>query len=211
MATAEYTMTAEKINEIAALLNGTVVDSDYHRSAAFVLIDGASDHTQGPAFYLHAFEYTGKLNIRPVWPRDERQGTITPRQFLPYDERDTWTESINISASKSSQQIARDIERRLLPEYRQLHAQAVAHIQKYESHREGKREARNRIARALPGSETGPVWANADHKDGAVRYNGGAFTVNVEVGNAEYVYKIEIHSLSVDQAEQVMQLLATFK
>jgi hypothetical protein len=82
------------------------------------------------------YSYKGKVHVSPSYPQyisNEHGGkrSAGQRDFdhsLHYP--DTGFDGINISSSKTPEQIAKDIQRRFLPVYVPLYAQAVAYCEK---------------------------------------------------------------------------------
>lgn len=87
--------------------------------------DGEAIHVNREAAYLAAGRT--KLNL---------SGSLTDGKlydFVPYDRRDAAHKSIGVSITKSARQIAGDIERRLLPGYRELLTVARAEKAKHDA------------------------------------------------------------------------------
>jgi hypothetical protein len=105
----------------------------------------SADNTIGGSTYL-TFDWGGKLWFT------EAPGRIHISTTFPYSDGFFWGPSpnphkISVAASKSAQQIARDIERRLLPEYKTAYLDAVRLMNE---HNEAKMK-REALAKKLTG------------------------------------------------------------
>lgn len=114
----KYQAIAEKLG--AQFMPGCELDR-----GRFVMADGVE-------FFAISggYNYKGKIHITTSFPahvvneRGESRGTCQ-RDFMPYGS--PHFDGINVSDAKTPEQIAKDIQRRFLPEYVPLYQKAVAY------------------------------------------------------------------------------------
>lgn len=180
----------QRISEIAALFPGAVVTND------------ADGFAQG--FKLQGEEklwvsYNGwgakghRFHISCCWVQSKVDGT----QFTCRDVSRGEAPGISVDADKSNEQIKRDIERRLLPDYRALLVQVIDRRDNHDRYILG----RNKTARAVAGACGGSVWGQGHYPYNVSLPCGG----NAEASDSSVSFKF---SVSVERAQELAALLA---
>ncbi len=140
------------------------------------------------------YRHRGRIVISGSWPRSKKSNSV----FCPRDGKGG---AITVAESKSPEQIAKDIVRRFLPEYREAYAEQVRLKQNEETYEDNKTALTRDLAQALgakprphsPNCVTGyePTW----HE---FQINGG--------DSAD----IQIHSVTASQALEVIALIKSW-
>lgn len=211
----DVTDTAVLIEAIAAALGASALrhrpdDDGYVTNAGFIMLDRATDPRIGPALHVTvgSWRKPGMVTLRPVYPQDaDWRSAITPDTWLPYAERGNWTHAINVSRTKTPVQMARDIERRLLPDYRANYTLAIGYVVERDAKRNTQQTARDRLASIFPDA-TAPGWYRDDDKRRMFTARSGGVTIKAEVSHdGQTVYQLEVAGLPVDDAEHLLRAL----
>ena len=168
---AEFTA---KMTEVAGVLGMKVEEEDlgYYSPALHLIREGERSEK------LFARTYSsgdGKMQVSGVYPRFDGQSCSPVRDMHP----------VGISLTKTAAQIAHDIERRVLPTYRENLKIAWERFDAWTANREHREKMMQRIAQAV-GTRIHPVNI-AGHE---VRSSG---TIFPPAPWSDYVYKIEPH------------------
>lgn len=138
----------------------------------------------------------GKLHISGKYPQDEK-GSCYGRSVIPYN---TQPPSINISWERSAEQIARDIVRRLMPEYFDVFDKATARkasADEYTARRTGT------LARlAALSSYLQPYGQEKDQLHWHVEGFGYG-----DVKPSDETVEIHMRSVPADKAEAILRIL----
>ncbi len=162
------------------------VDGEWPRWAQIARTDGGGLHVSrewNTGRYLWSGEY----------PRD-----ASGHDQTPYNAK---RPSITVSPDKSPEQVARDITRRLVPDYLALLAQTRERIDRADAYANTARRNAVTLAKIL---DTVP-GEHARQGDAAVRFHRGEFYGDVAV-NGDSI-RIDARSLTMAQAERVLRAL----
>jgi len=152
-----------------------------------------------------------KLHISATYPKDSRG-----HEHIRYKETRV---SINVSAAKTPEQIAKDIVRRILPDYTRQLAEINESIQKTEERLCAKSEMGRAIASAHPWLRLHDTINGTDYH--GRKQNGSEVTLDEKydstmprVGKVQCSEKraeIELDGLTLAQTLEVLKLIATMK
>ena len=201
------------LDAIAAALGSTAIPArSGDASAGTILIDGATDIDHGPGLWLRCGSWgdPNRVVISGVYPRTIAGEVYPPSYALPYEQRETYLRQITVSASKPTERIAREIERRFLPEYRRLYALCLAHVTERNASLTAHRSARDRLAAVVPMATTLPSWRNKSERERTLYIHGGPGRTGGEVEIAhdgDRVYRLELTNLSLDDAEWILRFV----
>lgn len=98
-------------------------------------------HCQG----IHLQQQKGRIRVTGCWPHGTRDGRTL---YLPRDIRRNSPE-ITISASRSPGDIAADIHRRFLADYREIYSALAEHIAEQEAHQDRQADAVKELAEII--------------------------------------------------------------
>lgn len=193
----------ERAQEIAAKLPGEWqvhgLPEDYATSktaAYLVRKDGLRLHIREGGY-----QQKGRIVIDLNYPQDHEGRMVTIRD-LPYDGRNGFEyPQITVAGTKQAAEIARDIERRLIPSAEKVHAALLAVIA-------GRKKYDDNVERdkALFGSRVG--WYPHDKNNGSLQ--GGEFYGKVRV-HGDGTASLEVGSVPIETAIKFLNLLAHTK
>lgn len=192
---------------IAAALGSTFVPrAPDSLDRGTILIDGATDIDHGPGLWIRCGSWGDAVRVvvSGVYPRTIVGESITPWFVLPLDERETHLQRITMSADKPPERIAREIERRFLPEYRRLYGLVAAYVADRNAGLRSQASARDRLAALVPGAAINPSWVGRSDRSRTIWIPGGR--INLDPAG-ERVSRLELSNLSVDDAEWILRFL----
>lgn len=150
----------------------------------------------GESFHLALNEREGRITVSANWPHGDRGHVYCPRG---YDK--TGYKSITVAANKSPERIAKDIQTRFLPGFLPEYAKQAAAKQSSLDYANQGKAGITRLAEAYgvlpPGGDVTEIPLN----------QGGYFGSAACYGDSA---KIELRNLTLEQAEQVLKLVAHF-
>jgi hypothetical protein len=179
-------------------------DSYDHARRATLDYTGPDPLLRGARLYLHAGSYghQGKLHCSGSLHVQQGTESLYLGNYLSRDERNAMATSINVSLTKSPAQMAKDLQRRLLPSY----LQGFAHGRQALTAQADKQASQHAVASALaalmPGADLRPAARLGDE---STIYRPGCPTLRVAAG---YV-RAEHISMSHAQARLLVALLAS--
>ncbi len=137
----------------------------------------------------------GSYHISGSYPRDAKQSYINP-----YDYNETRQDSINCSSNKTPEQIAKDIARRLLPEYFLRLAKVEKQILDNDTYHADRKTAIEFVSR-----ETGlPI--ETDKEGGTIRVDYGEISGACEpIGHHDI--HLELRYITPEQAAHIINYL----
>lgn len=194
------------ISAVTANLPGFTTDADNPEWNDRITIT----HTDGRRLYFVQGRYgqkPGTMSVSGDYPRDN--GNDDPYVGTYVDPRSVNGRhfSINVSTSKTPEQIARDITRRLLPEYTETFGKIRERIDARIGHRASVEVVARMMQRAL-GPGTDNVRYNSDRSTATIRkYSSERGTTEVTVNSFDSV-TIEARSLTPARAAAILALLA---
>jgi len=183
-------------------------DPDSHRWYTLVRADGTT-----VSVTVGGYRLAGRVTLRGVWPRykDGNRYQTATGELAP---------EITCSASRAPKAIARELERRLLPEFLAKSAAAVAYVAQHDAFQVDAEAAAERIAAAIGGTVEAPGGRPGGSRD-AIPIRGEPEAVHrlqVEpaygstTGNAIYSspmgVSFEVHHLDPETAATVLALIA---
>lgn len=121
----------DKLQAVAALLGGTFAPNDHDAA----LVSGYITLASGSSFYAKAggYNFKDRLGFSPKWPSyvgaDAYTKHISQRDFMPYNS--PFWDGITVADSKTPEQIAKDLQRRFIPTFEEMHAKAVAYCEEH--------------------------------------------------------------------------------
>jgi hypothetical protein len=178
----------------------------------YVLLDGATDPQHGPGLWLRCggYSHPGRVEVSGVYPRTLSGELILPSSVLPYGQRETYLRQITVSLSKPIERIARDIERRFVPEYRRLYGLCLAYVVERDARLTTQASNRDRLAALVPGASIGPSWLHRLDRDRTIyiptQLGQPYGKVEIDTGG-ESVSRLELSNLSIDDTEWILRFL----
>lgn len=142
-----------------------------------------------------SYGHKGKFEIIGSYPRDSKGQYINP-----YDYNESRADKINVSMTKTPEQVAKDIERRLMPEYLLRLAKIKKRIDESDNYHLSRQETIKQIAKAT-GFEI-----STHVEDGAIYFYDDGLSIDVKPRSGHKV-DISIGGLSSEKAIQVLKLL----
>ncbi len=158
-------------------------------SCHYVYVD-AKKGEQSIHFSSGGYQMKERIKISGTFPRTEKGESIDPYR---YGEK---RHEITVSISKPSKQIARDIERRFLPRYRELFSSVIEKVNKSNVYARA-------CARNLELIKGAPLTEN-ELKEHTWRFSGSVFG-EVWVDNESA--RIELHSVPIETAKKIMAIV----
>jgi hypothetical protein len=157
---------------------------------------------QGPGLWLSFGGYSqkGRISVHVLWPENHKG-----QRPFPYFNPGESAPSITVADTKSAEAIAKDIERRFLPEMLPLWDKQSEHLVN-ESHAAHTREANMyRLAEAIGGS----VWRD-EHEPTRMgiripQLPGKPYIFNLQVSDTSV--DLDLRSVSVDDAIYIIRKL----
>ena len=143
-----------------------------------------------------------RIGVGDSLKRFEASHTLTNELIKAKDYNEPRLE-IGMAWSKTPEQMAKDIARRLIPDAGAQYARVRARLAEHQAFDTAKGATYERIAKAL--GVTPAEWDRA--KDQVTKYESGGFRLEAKVNSGNSV-EIEIRYLKADQAEKILQLLA---
>lgn len=182
------------------VLRGATLDNDWCGSIE-------STHAGTFQLWFNYDKYEHRFTVRADWP-----GNCSQRELLSYDEDKSGKvgdlvleSSIRLTASKTPEQLAKDIFRRLVPTAQLFYCRAVERINRQNKHAEDSRVNSDKVAQAA-GTKKSAHHANANRYNVSLPENVGGYG-GFEV-EGDYV-KFEISSLKLDKAVKLANFLKT--
>lgn len=142
-----------------------------------------------------SYQSKGKFEISGSYPRDAKGQYINP-----YEYNESRADKINVAMTKTPDQIAKDIERRLMPEYLLRLAKVQERISSNDNYHSSRQETIKEIA-----SATG-FEVSTHVEDGAIYFYDDGFTIDVKPYSGKEV-EIKLSGVSKDNAIQILKLL----
>jgi hypothetical protein len=141
----------------------------------------------------------GRCSIGAVWPRLSNGQHYTPRK----DE----VRRISVNGERSSVEIAREVQRRLLPAYLPAYSRAVSYLAACAAEEDAAKRVLATLASIL-GEEVATTRRSGEHRLYSSRRERGSATIEVFSGS-EMSVTMRLHSLTPALAERVARVLAT--
>lgn len=177
--------------------------SDEYKQSGFYL-----KRADGLTLFFSPPSYSHKNKYRVCYSRPRHEG-----KWLELYEKDVngmsqniCDPSANLSETKTADQLAKDITRRILPEAEKVHALALERIANENSAKDAQQTSAFRIAVAV----NKPLQSKYQGKAGEKETSGhieGIGTWQAEAGGR---VSFSLYSLPIDKAEKLAALLATF-
>lgn len=162
---------------------------------------------EGMRISMYVDTHRARLQISPLWPRDESNS------IYPYETRDKpRIGTVSVSPEKSAGTIARDIQRRILPEYAVQYKEGVKQLAEHNAYLNGQTELWQRLCN-LCGDTYGLEHRRKFYVYPKKEQFGGmdkGYINNVRIDGPDSV-KIELCSMSAKKAEAVLTLLKEWK
>lgn len=155
--------------------------------------------SDGKTLYINSTHYTNKFHISVGWPSDS---TGKQHSYLGYKVE---SPSINVGITKPAAQVAKDIERRLFPDYLPLFEKQLHSAKATDISLQLRNEAMQKIARETGGtfvpadSRTGLAWVKFPHR------NEGGVVNSIKV--YDHHVDLDLHSVPRDKAIEIIRLL----
>lgn len=141
----------DKIREVLRLIGAEEIPEDEPHREAYGSIRATLDGRL-MVFRYGAYGYKGRYKIGAGYPRANDR-YVAPRDCLPYDQRPRFKDAdITVSAEKTAEQIAKDIQRRFIPRHKELWDLVKAEVDKIEAAATRRNEMREQVAKALGGT-----------------------------------------------------------
>ena len=187
---------AKRIEEIAALFPGAVIERDGDGNADSFRLNGDERVHIG----YNSWGAKGhRLHISGCWPRSKIPGDNS--QFTHRDvDYKSESPSITVDANKSAEQIKRDIERRFLPAYRTLLAKCLEARDRHDQYTTSRNRNAEEIARLCGGR----VYGQAPNRF-LVDLPG---TIQGDFELCENSATLKLRSLSLVRARELAALIA---
>lgn len=191
----------ELLRAVAAYIDGFEVK---------VPADGRQPRLAGPdgmEIFIATSRERGKLHIHGDWPTDGNT-YMSPRSWgaVPYDENGDV--SINVSEVRGPEEIARDILRRFLPQYREIYAKCCQ--------RKAENAAyRDRLyvqAQAITKAAGLPAPGRLENSNSEYRLHLGNVTEQGWYGTVQVYDKsinLDLRGVTVANAEKILAILRT--
>jgi hypothetical protein len=174
---------------VLKILKFTPVEKEKDDLSYHVYLDGENGQ-ESIHLYSGGYQMKERIRISGNFPRTERGESV---ELYRYGEK---RHEITVSITKTPEQIARDIQRRFLPRYRELLGGVVERVNKTNQY--ARTCAQNLLAiKGEPLTET-------EARERAWRFSGSVFG-EVWVGNESA--RIEIHSLPIEVARKIMTMV----
>ena len=157
----------------------------------FALQDG--DTGRGLDFDLRSATSAKKISVNCFWPRSSDN-----QSFGPGDDS---FKRINVSSTRQVEDIAKDIQRRLLKGYPEAYADAKARADQYDANMNKQQETLVWLS-SLIGHEP-----RKGQQGQTIAYNHGVRAI--EVNSDGTTAKIEIYQVPVSVAKQILEVLAS--
>jgi len=168
---------AEKFTKLAELLGGTArpLDRDRPESSYYItLADGVQIFAR-----IGGYGNEGRVSFSGSWPSYKRpEGgscVVIPRDIYE-NGQSLESPDITVADTKTAEQIAKDIERRLLPSLRHVWLACKARCDSSTAYQDTCREIVERVAKATGGkSNVRDEWARIEYgyDTGTAEYRGG--------------------------------------
>lgn len=185
--TAEYT---KAIQETAEILGGTMREGNGN----YLYIDFEDGRSVG--FYM-GWNAKGKASVRGHYPLLDGQ-ELQPKYF---DKWESVNPTANISLEKAPRLIAKDVERRILPEYNDFYKKAVEHVK--------VRTEQKNVHRAMVDKVAGEMNCHSPNDPHSVMWlNDNKRTVKATAYSADV--SMELSDLTFEQFKAVLDLVKSF-
>lgn len=199
-----FVMFADKMETVAKLLGGRLKEEKpdidggvpYSFSREILLPDGSlwvSAETYGNKKHFH---FSG------IYPK-----TAKGEYIRPYGYGETPSDSINVSRTKNAEQIARDVTRRLLPEYALRLAKVREMVADYDGFHEKQRNAIKAVA-------DGSGLTASDHREnGIIQFEFVSPSADDKEGRGDVeplgrgTVKMTLSYVSPEQAVKILDIL----
>lgn len=194
---------ATLMQEVAANLSGTQspLDANRENEAGYItLIDGVK------LFYrIGGYALQGRIEFSGAWPSYTDNGgsrqIVTPRSLWIGGHQQAAPE-ITVSDKKTPVQIARDIERRLLPHLRPLWLEAQKRCDSYTAYHTRHRDTCTRVAKDTGGKlNSQGNCVSWGYEVGSAEYRGGAAPGEVER------FKLTLENVSESQIHLLLSIM----
>lgn len=184
-----------QIKAIAEALGATYVP---HRGELWEGGDqrGAVQLSTGQVIGLRKTWGAQRITVSGHWPKDSKNTTHTPQS---YNKSGSGYKDISVSLERPAEAIAKDIQRRFIPAFLKEHAyltDQTAKSNQYLARRNGNVSRLAALANVKNAGEQG------FHLDLPTGWG------DVEISSGTATFKL--HSLTIEQAEQVLKLINTF-
>ena len=141
---------------------------------------------------------SGGLNVGPNGQYVEVHENVKRNDYTHWERVDPG--SISVTIARGAAVIAKEINRRFLPEYFRILALANSQVVKENDYKKAKRANLVRLAAAA-----GKTLANDDREV----FNLSAREAYGDVSTSEKTASITLHSLTIEQAEAILRLLTS--
>jgi hypothetical protein len=196
----ERTIVAATIAMVADLLHATIDDREGHAL-----------QLRAPDYTVHIYHNTWKsrLHLSGSFPPDLARHRVQSGSHAAPEC------AITVSATRPAQQVAREIERRIAPVYRELYTVLAERAAKYNKAETAKENQADRIAYAGRGERLGErdPWRRHDYYPTRYVTFGGKRFSNQPCGEAEITgihepsISMKLYNLTPDLAEYIASLL----
>lgn len=150
----------------------------------------------GESFHMALNEREGRITVSANWPSDSKNRVYYPRN---YDKTDY--KSITVDANKSPERIAKDIQTRFLPGFLPEYNKQATRAAGSDDYAAMGQRGIARLAEAYgvlpPGGDVTEISLNLGGYHGSAECCGKSAHIN-------------LRGLTVEQAKQVLKLVATF-
>jgi hypothetical protein len=168
-------------------------------------------------YFCHLVGPDACMSLREPHPYGPREGTtVRISTALPTsipDELRTNVGSgvehatINVSVTRKTAAIARDIERRLLPDARTVHTAAIARLAQLRSATTARHRLRDQLTKRMPGAHVGAERVDARETTLTSGVAGESVDGVWEINHDGTRVKATLSGLSPDQARRIAKLL----
>lgn len=185
------------LNKVALWEIAKALGATYEQSYADDEKRGVFTMPGGVKFFavMDGYQNVGKIRFSPVFPsvQAREDGTMTTMSQKTFDYNGPVFDGIKVSATKTPEQIARDIERRFLPTVNELQVKALAYVERQAAYFKNK----NEIA-AIATEAFKPFGYNSKR----------GFTAEITYISESYV-RVKLDDLNADKVQKLAAFLET--
>lgn len=194
--------------EIASHMEGWEYDAEGSRGYDGELMPGVRLAGPGGRALLVSFDYRKKrLTVRGSWPKDGgRYRSARDYRAIEYGQNEP---SISASTTRPAQAVARDIGRRLLPDFEKVWQKVQEYISYEKKYRDTVASRKAALAEGLAHVKENQRAADPDKGDfdlGSISKLGWYGNMQV-TGGEDGCVTIKLHSLTAERARAVLEAL----
>lgn len=188
-------------NQLVTLFPGSNLNMSHDHCFSIKFSGG---EVEGMGFYFRK-EYTGKrIEISCVWPKDKKNHTFTPGNYIWKDGVSASSPEITVSADKTAEKIHKDISSRLWPEYAKLFVELKKRVESSNSYMDKFDTSRKELG-AIFNKEINQDYSRVELY-AKVSIFGEEKTIDVQMNGPESI-NLNIRDLNVNQVRKIMEVL----